>query len=330
MKDSLNATSLLSYGNEQMDSLRPLSSILDITQTVLHLKKPQPTHQPDDQCSFPSTPRTLKGLFSPAHKSKEYTLHTNHQQQELLSLKSENQELKLKVTHLEQTLAASDALAKQYLKDCQKLSQDLDEAKRQYAGQCHLLKDTYMEIQRLDQEVKQLGVETKQREERKDRLIEELKEQITRLQQKGVTGLGSSLIQQQNRQVQHQPYQSTLHELISKAKYMTETTTTNKQSSDKKRRPRLQSANTPQSAIQGGVDKENTMLSTLKFPTHILNETLKQPMNSYLSDEYSQRLIKSLEKKARSKLAQNNDDGSRELRVQFRELQSNRLLRIQH
>ncbi|TNV72741.1 hypothetical protein FGO68_gene9 [Halteria grandinella] len=184
-----------------------------------------------------------------------------------------------------------------------------------------------MEIQRLDQEVKQLSVETMQREERKDRLIEELKEQIARLQKKGVTGLGSSLMQQQNRQVQHQPYQSTLHELISKAKYMTETTTTNKQSSEKKRRPRLQSANTPQTIAQ---DKENTMLSTLKFPTHILNETLKQPMNSYLSDEYSQRLIKSLEKKARSKLAQNNDDGSRELRVQFRELQSNRLLRIQH
>lgn len=81
------------------------------------------------------------------------------------------------------------------------------------------------------------------------------------------------------------------------------------------------------------------MISTLKFPGQILNETLKQPLliNSYLSntqqklavnEEYSQRLIKSLEKKARSKLAANEEaralSGDRDLRMIFKE-QTNRL-----
>lgn len=83
------------------------------------------------------------------------------------------------------------------------------------------------------------------------------------------------------------------------------------------------------------------MVSTLKFPSHILNETLKQPVliNSYLSntqqhrvalnEEYSQRLIKSLEKKARSKLATVDEgrafSGERDaMRMLFKE-QTNRL-----
>lgn len=186
-KDSLNNTSLLSYGNELMDSIRPgdkkarpLSSILDIPQTVLHLKQPE---HPQNDCSFPSTPRTVQGIFSPTQKSKEYTLksHATEKNLELEKLRAENSDLKLKNRQLETALAASDALAKQYLQDCQKLKADLDESKRQYAGQCHLLKDTYLEIQRLDQEVKNLQVDTKQREERKDRLIEQLKDTIETL-----------------------------------------------------------------------------------------------------------------------------------------------------
>ena len=86
-----------------------------------------------------------------------------------------------------------------------------------------------MEIQRLDQEVKNLFVDTKQREERKDRLIEQLKDTIEQLKSDQLKrqenhGLGITLTQiSQNLRAQqvapNQPYQSSYHNLINQATY---------------------------------------------------------------------------------------------------------------
>ena len=176
------------------------------------------------------------------------------------------------------------------------------------------MKETHDEIIRLDAEVKDVYRLTREREERKDRLIDDLKAQIKSLE----ADLAESIVTQQKereRRSEERLASATLTVMMNSMR-------ANSRSVEKRQFEETNLFVGGQSLARALDFRDiKAPLFSQRPPEHSFRASNVPDTKSQIQEDYNQRLLRSLEKKARNRLFK-EDDGRLRATQQLKELSS--------